>query len=92
MPEGPLEPEVDGTPPHEGDDGDNDNNAGAGVDAAAAGANGSERQVVRAPVEGKNAPVQYKEIRIPDNERSTSPYLTKYEKARVLGSRATQIA
>ena len=39
--------------------------------------------------QGLTAPV---EIRIPDNQRVTSPYMTKYEKARVLGSRATQIA
>lgn len=30
--------------------------------------------------------------RIPNEERSTTPYLTKYEKARILGTRALQIS
>jgi len=30
--------------------------------------------------------------RIPDDERTTTPFLTKYEKARVLGTRALQIS
>lgn len=29
--------------------------------------------------------------KIPDNERKTTPYMTKYEKARILGTRALQI-
>ena len=32
-----------------------------------------------------------KEKRVPDHERSTTPYMTKYERARVLGTRALQI-
>ena len=32
-----------------------------------------------------------KEKRIPDDKRSTTPYMTKYERARVLGARAQQI-
>jgi DNA-directed RNA polymerase I, II, and III subunit RPABC2 len=32
-----------------------------------------------------------KEKRIPDDKRSTTPYMTKYERARVLGTRALQI-
>ena len=31
------------------------------------------------------------EKRVPDNERTTTPYMTKYERARVLGTRALQI-
>ncbi|KAF2141934.1 uncharacterized protein K452DRAFT_227485 [Aplosporella prunicola CBS 121167] len=30
--------------------------------------------------------------RIPDDQRSTTPYMTKYERARVLGTRALQIS
>ena len=30
--------------------------------------------------------------RVPDDQRTTTPFLTKYERARVLGTRATQIA
>ena len=30
--------------------------------------------------------------RVPDDKRTTTPFLTKYERARVLGTRATQIA
>ena len=33
-----------------------------------------------------------KDMRIPDNERTTIPILTKYEKVRLLGTRAKQIA
>ncbi|KAL8870723.1 MAG: hypothetical protein Q9174_003293, partial [Haloplaca sp. 1 TL-2023] len=39
----------------------------------------------------KNAVVGIKEKKIPKEERSTTPYMTKYERARVLGTRALQI-
>ena len=39
----------------------------------------------------KNAVVGLKEKRIPGDKRSTTPYMTKYERARVLGTRALQI-
>jgi len=32
-----------------------------------------------------------KDKRIPNEERTTTPYMTKYEKARILGTRALQI-
>lgn len=32
-----------------------------------------------------------KDKKIPDEERTTTPYMTKYEKARILGTRALQI-
>ena len=32
-----------------------------------------------------------KDKKIPENERSTTPYMTKYERARILGTRALQI-
>ncbi|KAI1434349.1 RNA polymerase, subunit omega/K/RPB6 [Xylaria sp. CBS 124048] len=33
-----------------------------------------------------------KDKRIPNEERTTTPYMTKYEKARILGTRALQIS
>lgn len=33
----------------------------------------------------------FKEKKIPNEERTTTPYMTKYERARVLGTRALQI-
>lgn len=33
----------------------------------------------------------HKDKRIPNEQRTTTPYLTKYEKARILGTRALQI-
>ncbi|KAI1331121.1 RNA polymerase Rpb6 [Xylariaceae sp. FL0255] len=33
-----------------------------------------------------------KDKKIPNEERSTTPYMTKYEKARILGTRALQIS
>ena len=39
----------------------------------------------------KNAVVGMKEKKIPNEERSTTTYMTKYERARVLGTRALQI-
>ncbi|KAI4227318.1 MAG: hypothetical protein L6R36_002525 [Xanthoria steineri] len=40
----------------------------------------------------KNAAVPTKEKKIPKDQRSTTPYMTKYERARVLGTRALQIS
>ena len=39
----------------------------------------------------KNAVVGLREKKIPEEKRSTTPYMTKYERARVLGTRALQI-
>ena len=39
----------------------------------------------------KGITVGFKEKRIPKDKRSTTPYMTKYERARVLGTRALQI-
>lgn len=38
-----------------------------------------------------NAVAALKEKRIPNEKRMTTPYMTKYERARVLGTRALQI-
>ena len=40
----------------------------------------------------KNTVASLKGKRVPDDERTTTPYMTKYEKARVLGTRALQIS
>ncbi|KAI9707452.1 MAG: DNA-directed RNA polymerases I II and III subunit RPABC2 [Candelina mexicana] len=40
----------------------------------------------------KNGVVGLKEKRIANDKRSTTPYMTKYERARVLGTRALQIS
>jgi len=39
----------------------------------------------------KNAVAALKEKKIPKEKRNTTPYMTKYERARVLGTRALQI-
>lgn len=41
--------------------------------------------------EKKNAVLGLREKKIPKDKRSTTPYMTKYERARVLGTRALQI-
>lgn len=44
-----------------------------------------------AVAEQKNAVQKLKEKRIANDKRMTTPYMTKYERARVLGTRALQI-
>lgn len=41
---------------------------------------------------GKTAPKSMKERKIATEDRTTTPYMTKYEKARILGTRALQIS
>lgn len=41
--------------------------------------------------EAKNTVDDEKKRKVPNHERSTTPYMTKYERARVLGTRALQI-
>lgn len=38
-----------------------------------------------------NAVAALKEKKVPNDKRATTPYMTKYERARVLGTRALQI-
>ncbi|CRK34107.1 hypothetical protein BN1708_006260 [Verticillium longisporum] len=40
----------------------------------------------------KNSTLSHKDMKIPDDQRTTTPYMTKYEKARILGTRALQIS
>jgi len=44
-----------------------------------------------AAARNKNTVAGLKQKRIPDDKRTTTPYMTKYERARVLGTRALQI-
>ncbi|GAP89758.1 putative DNA-directed RNA polymerase and III subunit RPABC2 [Rosellinia necatrix] len=41
---------------------------------------------------GPSANRSIKDKKIPNEERTTTPYMTKYEKARILGTRALQIS
>lgn len=43
------------------------------------------------PNAGQKKPTSENDKKIPDDKRSTTPYMTKYERARVLGTRALQI-
>jgi DNA-directed RNA polymerase I, II, and III subunit RPABC2 len=58
-------------------------------------ASGDQQAARRAEEEAKkknkNTVAAEKEKMIPREERKTTPYMTKYEKARVLGTRALQI-
>jgi DNA-directed RNA polymerases I, II, and III subunit RPABC2 len=40
---------------------------------------------------GQGNEKSHKDLRIPNDQRTTTPYMTKYEKARILGTRALQI-
>jgi DNA-directed RNA polymerase I, II, and III subunit RPABC2 len=53
--------------------------------AAAASAGGGKKKA------GRNTVEEVKARRIPNDKRTTTPYMTKYERARVLGTRALQI-
>jgi DNA-directed RNA polymerases I, II, and III subunit RPABC2 len=53
---------------------------------------GAASQTKRTVVQGYDGTTGKPSKRIPDDKRTTTPYLTKYERARVIGSRATQIA
>jgi DNA-directed RNA polymerase I, II, and III subunit RPABC2 len=39
----------------------------------------------------KGADKSIRDMKIPDDQRTTTPYMTKYERARILGTRALQI-
>lgn len=68
----------DGEQAANGDDDDQDNVVVSGDPSAAANAL-------------KAGDKSVKDKKIPDNERTTTPYMTKYERARILGTRALQI-
>ncbi|CAI7633681.1 unnamed protein product [Penicillium pancosmium] len=58
------------------------------------GINGENVIVSGDPNSGYSGKVmeQTREMKIPNDQRTTTPYLTKYERARVLGTRALQIS
>lgn len=58
-----------------------DNIVESGDPSAAAAAKSSQKNTVAAE----------KSKKVPNDQRSTTPYMTKYEKARILGTRALQI-
>ena len=62
-----------------------------GVGGAVVEINGGSGDGNQQQQEKKNAVLGLKAKRIPEHERSTTPYMTKYERARVLGTRALQI-
>ena len=72
----------------------------ARVPTAASGAVGDQNNVVAtgdpaaaaaAAAKARNTVLGVKEKRISNDKRTTTPYMTKYERARVLGTRALQI-
>jgi len=79
-----YDPEVlDDTYPDRTANEDNDDNIVTSGDAAAAAAAAATSAAQRKK--------SHKDLKVPDNERRTTPYMTKYERARILGTRALQI-
>ncbi|KAH0832697.1 hypothetical protein AYO21_04761 [Fonsecaea monophora] len=63
------------------------------IEARAREEEGDERTVVSAdPNQNVQKPSSDADKKIPDDKRTTTPYMTKYERARVLGTRALQIS
>lgn len=52
---------------------------------------GDTNAAVAAKDKAKNSVDAEKAKKVPNENRTTTPYMTKYEKARVLGTRALQI-
>lgn len=65
-------------PEHEGENQDTDHVVASGDPNAAAN-------------HGKGNEKSHKDKKIPNDQRTTTPFMTKYEKARILGTRALQI-
>jgi DNA-directed RNA polymerase I, II, and III subunit RPABC2 len=61
------------------------------IEARAAAENGEDKVVVSGDPNQVQKPSSDADKKIPDNKRTTTPYLTKYERARVLGTRALQL-
>jgi len=63
------------------------------IEARAAAEEGEDRTVVSGdPNQNAQRPSSDADKKIPEDKRSTTPYMTKYERARVLGTRALQIS
>ena len=57
------------------------------------GVDGDEEEEENATgIKGTGRRVKEKDKKIPDDQRTTTPYMTKYERARILGTRALQIS
>ncbi|KAK5037448.1 subunit common to RNA polymerases I, II, and III [Exophiala sideris] len=63
----------------------------AAIEARAAAEEGEERTVVSGDPMQAQKPSSDADKKIPQDKRTTTPYMTKYERARVLGTRALQI-
>ncbi|KAL8862990.1 MAG: hypothetical protein Q9178_000932 [Gyalolechia marmorata] len=92
--EEPIDGGLDPDDPENARNGANDaNEDGANTDSKAPNGIVEVGQDASANRSGqKNAAVGTKEKKIPKEQRSTTPYMTKYERARVLGTRALQIS
>lgn len=55
------------------------------------GEEGDKSAVTGDPNVSQKKPTNENDKKIPDEKRTTTPYMTKYERARVLGTRALQI-
>ena len=55
------------------------------------GESDKQKVVTGDPNAGQKKPTSENDKKIPDEKRTTTPYMTKYERARVLGTRALQI-
>jgi hypothetical protein len=69
----------------------NSGDAAAAAAAATATATAAGQKRKAAAADGRNTVEEVKARRIPNDKRTTTPYMTKYERARVLGTRALQI-
>ncbi|BCR84300.1 DNA-directed RNA polymerase core subunit RPO26 [Aspergillus chevalieri] len=67
---------------------------GEGYESYAPNVNGDQVVVSGDPNAGYSGKVmeQAREKKVPNEQRATTPYMTKYERARVLGTRALQIS
>jgi DNA-directed RNA polymerase I, II, and III subunit RPABC2 len=61
------------------------------IEARAQQEEGDEKTVVSGDPNQPQKPSSDADKKIPDDKRTTTPYMTKYERARVLGTRALQI-
>jgi DNA-directed RNA polymerase I, II, and III subunit RPABC2 len=63
----------------------------AAIEARAVADEGDEKTVVSGDPNQPAKPSSDADKKIPEDKRTTTPYMTKYERARVLGTRALQI-
>ncbi|KAI1271135.1 RNA polymerase, subunit omega/K/RPB6 [Xylaria sp. FL0933] len=80
-----LDPEVP-------DDGDDDFNRRGNEEEENVVITGDPSASANNAQKGPSANKSIKDKRIPTEERTTTPYMTKYERARILGTRALQIS